>query len=82
MYLFVFFYKMATRRDTERCRKTKLILFTSPGESLMHHESEGMPGQRAPPSRWEVERENKEPWASALLEVRVENTSKRHEGIS
>ena len=43
---------------------------------------EGMPAQRDPPSRWGVERENKEPWASALLEVRVENTRKRHEGIS
>lgn len=39
-------------------------------------------GKRAPPSRWGAERESKEPWASALLEVRVENPSKRHEGIS
>lgn len=41
MSSFVFFYKMVTGRDTARCRKTKLILFTSPGESLVHHESEG-----------------------------------------
>lgn len=77
---------MATRGDTERCRKTKFIIFTSPGESLhamrvrvMHGGNTRGWGSTKQVRTQERARSHEQ---ASLLGIRMENQSKRHEGIS